>query len=452
VSPEKLKYLYQLGEFNIKLGLANIREMLVRLGQPQRHPRLIHLAGTNGKGSTLAALEKMLLDSGYSTGSTISPHLISFNERFRLNGLPVDNRRLDALFERVCRQCDIHPEAAEIVSRDGRIRPTFFEWVTAMAFCLFQEEAVDYVLLETGLGGRLDATNAVESPIACVITRIAFDHQEFLGETLEAIADEKLGILKSGTPVFVAAQEDRILFHIQQVCRQRGISCFFAPQHFSHCRQPDNKTRFTFGGVGTKGEEESAETIELEEIGLRGDHQKDNLATALAVYHRVVPLSRRMNEATLAKSIRNLTWPGRLQYLDPGNQLLVDGAHNASGMQTLLAYLSTRHARDRMLFAITWMKGKNVSTVLPAFGGLNIVFIPVHLELARAESNEVIADGLVAAGLKVMETVTVTQLIDRWLRRDLPDHEVLVVAGSLYLTGAVMNEWQGRVSPAGVCG
>ena len=180
MSPLQLSKLFSLQSDKIKFGLDNIRNLLERLGNPQDNQKIIHFAGTNGKGSTLITLEKLLIKSGFKTGSTISPHLISLNERYRINSEIINDQDLTFAFEQVKKVCILDDDLSPI-SKTSSLKPSFFEFSLAMAFVIFRLKKVDYILLETGLGGRLDATNIIKNPLACVITKIDIDHTEYLG-------------------------------------------------------------------------------------------------------------------------------------------------------------------------------------------------------------------------------------------------------------------------------
>jgi len=232
LTPKHLEELYSLGMSNIKLGLSNIKRILSGLDNPHNHPRIIHFAGTNGKGSTLVVLEKLLLKSGYTVGSTISPHLVKFNERFRIDGKSIDDHFLDLAFLEICQVCKIDPENFAESAQKSEIRPTFFEFSIAIAFLLFSWKKVDFILLETGLGGRLDATNVVLNPLACVLTKIAIDHQEYLGDSIEEITQEKLGIVKKEAKVFVANQDKKVKILIDKYFNKNNIKYKKSPDDF----------------------------------------------------------------------------------------------------------------------------------------------------------------------------------------------------------------------------
>ena len=434
--------MFGLGILNIKLGLENIRSMLACLGCAEQHPRIIHIAGTNGKGSTLIAIESLLLRSGFTTGSTVSPHLIKFNERFRINGRAVSDEVLDKAFGEVCKVCGIDIDRLEEYSGKNRINPTFFEFSVAMAFVIFARYQVDYVLLETGLGGRLDATNVVRHPLACVFTKIAFDHQEFLGDSIESIANEKLGILKPGAKVFIADQEPGVTTQIKNRCREKGNRFLVAGGNFI-CRKRKGQTNYglwrsaDFNAIPVH----TPVCIDLDEVGLHGVHQLENIATALTVYLSLVPKELRLDRKGIAGCIRRLQWPARLQYLDDEKKILLDGAHNVSGMISLVDFLEQYHAGDSILLAISWMEGKEI---LPAFHSRrlgNSSFQPLKMEMTGTAHVKKIAKRLKEETYKVLSVCNVSEFIRFRLPVFLDEYDLVVVAGSLYLIGEFLTEY-----------
>ncbi len=444
MSPKYLDFLYNLGMFNIKLGLETIEKMLEKLDNPHLHPKIIHLAGTNGKGSTLAVIERLLLDSGFSVGSTISPHLISFNERFRLNGKPVIDKDLDWAFFRVCKAIKIKPDLQSPTSEDGEISPTFFEFSLAMAFELFRKYDVDYILLETGLGGRLDATNIIINPLACVLTRIAVDHQEFLGDTIVEITQEKLGILKVDAPVFVAHQEEAVSHLIKDRCAQLSVPCYLAGDHFDY-QADDFQTSSAMYCLqksmnGSFEEKHQPLEIHITQPGLIGDHQKENMATALAVYLSVVPNDQWLSNDRINRTLQNVKWPGRLEYIHQG-KILLDGAHNASGMATLLDHLKSCHESDRIIMAIAWKKEKHLLDGLNKDDLSNIIFLPLQMVSKASENIENITQLLSKKELEVLTPIDVPTLVEKIKKKTLPNHDLLVIAGSLYLLGEFLGIW-----------
>ncbi len=279
-------------------------------------PPVIHIAGTNGKGSTTAFCRSILEAAGYKVHTYTSPHLIKFNERIRLNGQLIED---DCLFE----------TAQEVVKINGQQPIAFFEITTAIAFLLFKRIPSDFVLLETGLGGRLDATNVIESPLASVITPISYDHQEFLGDALEGIALEKAGIIKPNCPVIISQQTNQVINVLKEQARLKH-----SPIHLY-------------------GEDWDLDILSpFPPPNLKGDHQRINAATAVKTIQTVTSA----NKDAIAKGLISVEWPGRLQLLqkDPF-EIWLDGAHNPAGAETL-AHEIRKWGQDVPVIGIIGMK------------------------------------------------------------------------------------------------
>ena len=430
--PQIHDFLIQLGKQGIKLGLENIIQLLKNLGNPHHHPRIIHIAGTNGKGSTLVALEQLLLCSGFSTGSTISPHLVKYNERFRINGAYVSDDLLIEAYNSVCIACGIDPVTHEDIKNVSRIHPTYFEFSIAIAFVLFRTNNVDYILLETGLGGRLDATNVVENPIACILTKIAEDHQDYLGNSLSEIATEKLGILKKGSPLFVSRQHIAVSNQIRRYCTEHENPIYAFGKEFNFLEDIEDEFVML-----------QNIKIKIPKIGLRGNHQKENIATALATYYSVVPDSETIDNKSIAHCIKSLKWNGRLQYLkNKGCNILLDGAHNSDSMEQLINYLRDNHQKDRILFAIGWMKGKEFASVLATISSLDVTFQPLSNFMDGSESGDRVEHFLQKQNKEVYQTSTVKELLKRVSTGKINKFDLVVIAGSLYLVGEFLSLWE----------
>lgn len=439
MTPEHLNGLYTLGISNIKLGLSNIQRLLEKLGDLHKNPKIIHFAGTNGKGSTLVTLETLLLKSGYTVGSTTSPHLISFNERFRINGVSVDDESLGKAFLEVCNACGIDPDRFKETASKGTIQPTFFEFAIALAFVLFRMFQVEYILLETGLGGRLDATNVIKNPLACVLTRIDIDHQEYLGETLEEITNEKLGIVKEGATIFVAKQQQSVRQQVLEYCEKRNatVQCF--ENDFGYRRKSD---RTQFYGNNCGDQEIGLYQLSTDFIGLQGEHQKENVSTALALYYHIVSQERLLPESEIIDSLQTLRWDARLQYLNREKTVLLDGAHNESGMQALIQFLKQNHKDQQVLFALCWMQEKRFLEILEQeLSSDQVTFQPLEMKFERAMKGDGIRQELETKGFSVHPTLSVTNLVKDYKNGDLPKHDLLVIAGSLYLAGEFLEVW-----------
>ena len=302
---EAIQFLYDLRLFGAKFGLENTLKLAVLAGNPQNQLRFIHVAGTNGKGSTCAMLESIYRAAGLRVGLFTSPHLVSFRERIQVNRQLVSENEVVRLFE------ELQPLLKQFPADH---HPTFFEVVTVMALKFFAEKKCDLVIWETGLGGRLDATNIV-TPLASVITNIQFDHEQWLGDTLAKIAAEKAGIIKPGVPVITATDEPEALSVIEKTAREKNAALKIVKA---------NRLARTLAPP------------------LLGEHQKLNAALALAtveVLQNKIPV----NGENIRVGLQSVDWPGRLQWisLPNGRRILLDGAHNVAGAKVLRETLSS---------------------------------------------------------------------------------------------------------------
>ncbi len=307
--PEALSYLGQTRRFGMKLGLEPMREIAAALGEPQNRLRFIHLAGTNGKGSTAAFVEAGLRAAGHRVGLYTSPHLVSIRERIQVNREPIAQAAFVEGFEAVRRAVEL----------TGRREATFFEWMTALALWSFDRERVDWVVWETGLGGRLDATNIVV-PEVCIITNIGLDHQRYLGNTLREIAAEKAGIVKAGVPIVSAVETGEACEVIVERAKAEGC-----PLTLVH-RDMEVKD------LGLRGNKQRAEIDGYEfALGLIGPHQIYNAACAVAAL-RLLGLKVEV----IARGLESAVWRGRFEIISEEPLVVLDGAHNVAGTRSLV--------------------------------------------------------------------------------------------------------------------
>jgi dihydrofolate synthase / folylpolyglutamate synthase len=405
--PDSVRFLYALGNEikTAKLGLDRIRTLLAALDHPERACRFLHIAGTNGKGSTAAMIESGLRAAGARTGLYTSPHLIEPTERIRIAGAPVTPDQFTAAFERV------HAAAEQLLDA-GRIdlHPTYFETVTAMAFLLFRDLGADRVVLEVGLGGRLDATNVV-TPELCVITNIDYDHEQYLGNTIESIAAEKGGILKPGVPAIIARQRpeaERVLTD-----QAAGLRCPLV--HAADAAVQDVEihaagSRFTIAGQRVV-------------CPLAGAHQLDNaIAAALALIHLNIPLD----------GIAQTIWPGRLERVASSPGIILDGAHNPAGAKALADHIRTFYANRRVWLIYGSMRDKAVDEIAGTLFPLAYRIVAAAPKFGRALRPEALRelwpqDNLEFAGDVVAALATV-------LRQAAPA-DVIFITGSLFVVG-----------------
>lgn len=291
------------------------RELLSRLGNPQEGIKIIHVAGTNGKGSVCAYLNAMLLAGGKKTGLFTSPHLVRINERFQINGEDVSDEQFLNAFLKV-------EKAAKEYEAEGEGHPSYFETLFLMGMLIFKEAGVEYLVMETGLGGRLDATNVVEKPLACIITSISRDHTEYLGDTLEAIAGEKAGIIKAGVPVIYDASQPGPASVIAAKAKEMGSPAWpMEPSFYEMKTQSREKITFTFAYPG-------GEKAELA-IPYVAKYQMMNASLAFYTMH-ILQDVHDIPKNVLAEGLSKIKWPCRMEMAAPG--VIIDGAHNEDGI------------------------------------------------------------------------------------------------------------------------
>ena len=396
---DSIRYLYSLGNEiqTAKFDLVRITRLLEALGNPHRASRFVHVAGTNGKGSTCAMIEAGLRTAGLRTGLYTSPHLISATERIRIDGVPIAEERFADAFNQV------HATAESMLAaRALDYHPTYFETVTAMAFLVFRDAALDRVVLEVGLGGRLDATNVVH-PELCVITPIDFDHQQFLGDTIEKIAGEKAGILKPGVPAIFGPQPPEAA----RVLRSKAPGPYTLVEDTPISQVESNPRGSSFLYKDT-----------LIRCPLAGEHQIQNARTAAAALDQL---------GISPSGIAQTEWPGRLERVSEHPEIILDGAHNPAGTRALLAYIHRFYADRRLWFIYGVMRDKSVGEMAAMLFPLAERVILTTPANSRAMPPECIP----APGATV--THSVSEALAR-LHEAGPDL-VVFVTGSLFVVG-----------------
>jgi len=415
--PSPLDYLFSLEQIGIKLGLAQIRALVEALGHPDRAYGSLIVAGTNGKGSVTAMVERGLRAAGYRTGRYISPHLVHLEERFAVDGVPLDPATVEAA-------------AARVRTAAGRLAdpPSFFEATTALALDAFREAGVEIAVLEVGLGGRLDATNAVQAA-GVAITAIDFDHEQYLGHTLEAIAAEKAGVVKPGRVAVLGRNPREVQAVVRTACAASGADFVYAPDGCdASATVADGRTTLT---LRTAHHDYGAVPL-----GLRGRHQADNALVAVRLMEELS--SRRVvsvSAADVRTALTDVTWPARLELVPwRGGSVLLDGAHNPAGARALASYVRETYARP-LPFVVGVMRDKNIpaliGAVAPAAAALVCTAPASPRAAAPADLARVAREA--APGLEVREAPDpIAALADARAHGD-----PVVVAGSLYLAGEV---------------
>ena len=312
---EAVDYIETIPKFTVKHPPEHTRELLSRLGNPQEGIKIIHVAGTNGKGSVCAYLNAILLAGGKKTGLFTSPHLVRINERFQINGEDVSDEQFLDAFLKV-------EKAAKEYEAEGEGHPSYFETLFLMGMLIFKEAGVEYLVMETGLGGRLDATNVVEKPLACIITSISRDHTEYLGDTLEAIAGEKAGIIKAGVPVIYDASQPGPASVIAAKAKEMGSPAWpMEPSFYEMKTQSREGITFTFAYPG-------GEKAELA-IPYVANYQMMNASLAFYMMH-ILQDVHDIPKNVLAEGLSKIKWPCRMEMAAPG--VIIDGAHNEDGI------------------------------------------------------------------------------------------------------------------------
>lgn len=419
-----LERLFHRNLHVIKLDLEPMRALMALLGDPQDQLLCVHVAGTNGKGSVCAMLAAMLRAQGYRTGLYTSPHLVRFNERIQINGEPVADDRLRVLIDEI-------EQAATQLKASGQRDVTFFEFTTALAMLYFAREKVDIVVLETGMGGRLDATNIVV-PALSVITSIGFDHMAYLGDTLAKIAAEKAGIIKRGRPVVVGPVAEEAGAVIAAQARERAAPLRLADQ-LVHAGVRAFKLDGQTVHIASEQDDYGSVTMKL-----TGAHQAVNTSIAVAAAECLdrevgVPLKREAIKQGLAEA----SWPARNQALSLDPPVVLDGAHNAEAAEALAAWVKKVAGKRPLGMVAGFLADKDPSAFMRPFRGRvrSLWLVPIRSERAMKveEAARRLADvpHLDVAG----DLASALAAAESWARRE---SGMVLIAGSLYLAGEVL--------------
>ncbi len=482
-----LSYLYNLQKFGIKFGLSKTENLLKVFNNPQENLRLIHIAGSNGKGSVAAMLSSVYSQAGYKVGLFTSPHLIDFRERFQINGRLIEKDQTLALIKEIKEKTDLEEP------------PTFFEFVTAMALLYFYRERVDLAIMETGLGGRLDATNIIH-PLITVITTITLEHQEYLGRTLKKIALEKAGIIKPHIPLVTGVNQIKVQVILKDICQEKQAPMLLAGRDFRTRKLKDGTfsycgiriadcgvgeqlgVRISEFGVGedargklqdaswTKNEGRGArdqvlitpnsEPFLVErrtpngfipqsafrnpqlKVGLLGDHQIRNAGLALTVIDYLKARFPVQEEAVREGLVR-VTWPGRLEVLSERPWIVLDGAHNPGAMKTLSRNLPRVFSYKRLLLIIGMMKDKDIEQtfnyIIPK---ADIVYLS-RAEYDRSSEPESLLPFVKVKNLPCHLAQSIPLAINQ-ARKEAEPEDLILITGSLFLVGEARAWWMKR--------
>ncbi len=416
MEPEKsykscLKTMYGFRRFGIKLGLSTIKNILKGLENPQQGYACIHVAGTNGKGSVASSLASILYRSGYKTGLYTSPHLVRYNERIQVNNRPISNRNVVAAYNAVRR---VH---------HGQREPTFFEFATAMALYEFGRQQVDWAVIETGMGGRLDATNVI-TPELSIITNISLEHQDYLGNTLSQIAAEKAGIIKIGKPVVTAIRQKEVRRVVEKIAAEKNAPLYRLGRDFRIRRKQPG----TFSYYGLQNAWHNLQTA------LRGSHQADNAALVLAACELISERKAILELANIKKGLSTNHWPGRLETVSDDPLIILDGAHNQAAARNLARFLASNLAGPRITLVIGILDDKPYQVMLKSLLPLASRVILTRAKIDRALDPQRLLE--VAGDFNVESTIIpdVARAVKHAIDTN-PANGAICIAGSLYVVG-----------------
>jgi dihydrofolate synthase/folylpolyglutamate synthase len=407
-----LTAMYGLRRFGIKLGLETIRHILSHLGDPHLNFRTIHIAGTNGKGSVAAMLSEILHAAGYRVGRYTSPHLERFNERICINNAPIADADVITGYERVAAIKDLDRQ------------PTFFEFATAMALDQFGREKLDWAVVETGMGGRLDATNVLR-PTLSIITNISLEHREYLGNTIAAIAREKAGIIKPMVPLVTGVRQPSARQVVYGQARKHKAPAFRAGSDF-RCR------RLASGAFNYYG---MAKTYRNVKLNLAGEHQVDNAALALAACEVLMQTaSVEIPEQAILRALAATSWPGRLEIVSHSPEVILDGAHNLTAARALARHLRKQYANRRITLVVGILDDKPSEAILKELAPACRRMVVTQPQIDRANSAERLS---MSAKTHLSDVTTIGDVASavRHALETSQKNDVICIAGSLYVVG-----------------
>jgi dihydrofolate synthase / folylpolyglutamate synthase len=436
VYDQALVYLYNLQKFGIKFGLSKTENLLKAFKHPQRHLKCIHIAGSNGKGSVAAMLASIYSRAGYKVGLFTSPHLIDFRERFQINGRMISKgQTLDLIKE-------IQEKA------DSQEPPTFFEFVTAMALLYFYREKVDLAIMETGLGGRLDATNIIR-PLITVITTITLEHQEYLGKTLKSIALEKGGIIKHQVPLITGVSQKKVQGILEALCQDKQAPMLLAGRDFKTRKTGQGRFSYSsefgvrsseFGLKKANGSSSPVTRHSSLRLGLLGDHQIKNAGLALTVVqglHDKYPVT----EEAIREGLEGVNWPGRMEVLSQRPWLVLDGAHNPGAMRTLSQNIPRVFSYKRLYLVFGMMKDKEIGQTFNYMIPLADKVFLTRAQYDRSADPETLRPFIEGKNLPCQLFPALPSAIKQAIKEADPE-DLILITGSLFIVGEARAWWE----------
>ncbi len=420
---DTVTYLYSLQKHGIKLGLSNTKELMRILGEPQNRFHCIQIAGTNGKGSTASMIASILKESGFKTGLFTSPHLISFTERIRVNNDQISESDVIDLASRI-----------RNLIADTELNPTFFEFVTAMAFHHFARTSVDWAVIETGMGGRLDATNVVHPEIT-IITNISLDHCEFLGSTIAEIASEKAGIIKQGVPLITASDNPDVIEQLSGIAEKLHADIHVYGNGFNgHLKEMDSR-HITFNYEGDRRHDNLS-------VPLSGKYQLVNACLAVKACELLNSQGVSIPDSSIRQGLESITIEGRLELVSHSPLIILDGAHNPDASGALAESVKELFPEKNIILIAGVMNDKNINDIMAPLMEIAESVILTRARYERAASPEKMLD--IIRSLKkgerqhipasITATASVSEALDL-ARSQYTENSIILVTGSFYTTG-----------------
>ena len=409
-----IQYLFSLQKFGIKFGLSKTENLLKAFGNPHLCQNYIHIAGTNGKGSVATFLNSTLREAGFKVGMYVSPHLVRFTERFRINDEEISREKTTQLIDEL--RAAFNPDEP----------PTFFEAVTAMAILYFAREKTDVAIMEVGMGGRLDATNVI-TPLVTGITNISMEHQEYLGNRLSQIAQEKAGVIKKGVDVVISVTQPQIIQQLKTIAEQRGANLWQVGKNMTYRR--------TTTGLHYFGENHTIKGLEL---GLRGVHQPRNAALALGMIERIAIKGFPLSTDQIREGLRKATWAGRMQVISENPTILLDGAHNPAAVKALAQSIRSGFSYERMILVIGIMADKDIFGLLRAIVPMSDRVLYTRPVYSRAADPHILMEKALPLNTPGEVIPTLAEALTR-AREIASPRDLIVVCGSLFTVGEALT-------------
>lgn len=419
---ESIEYIKGTARFGSNYGLIRTEKILEYLGNPHKKLKCIHVAGTNGKGSTSTMITQILIESGYCVGMYTSPFLEEFEERIQINGESISKEDLSDIVTEVS-------NAVENVIQKGYGQPTQFEIITCVAFLYYSKQNVDYAVIEVGLGGRLDSTNVI-NPIVSVIASISYDHTNILGNTLSEITYEKAGIIKPGVPVIIFPQQKEVSDILDKICMERGSKCIKVLKEnisFQKVIYENNNTFQTFQLI-------SNNDIYNIKLSLLGKHQLFNCAVAVYTIEELINQGVNVNKIQILSALEKVVCPGRMEIMNYNPLVIIDGAHNTDGMRNLKESLSYYFKYSRIILILGILADKQVDDIIEEIVPISHKVVTVTPHNNRAELAEKLMNKVYKLNNNCEYYDDYETAFDQAFKY-CNDEDMLLISGSLYMIG-----------------